>query len=542
MNVAQYLLAALARRGVRHLFGVPGDYSLPFLDQVLAHGQLAWVGNTNELNAGYAAEGYARMRGLGAAAFTYGVGELSAINAIAGAYAEHIPIVVIVGVPDRRQRDTGAVMHHGLGDGDWEHFLRMYREVTVAQATLEPATAAREIERVLAAAEQHRRPVYLAIPSDLADAPLTDMSRSTAATALADEQQREAFHSAAQQLATGRQRAVLLLGHESARFGLASRVQRLAQETGIPVAITATGKGVVDEDAVTWLGLYNGAAGEPAIRAAVENAPLLIRIGSASSDLETAGFTARFDGTRIIDVRTDHSIVAGRRFTSLPMAAALEVLGAVLGCGWDSSAPPRIRDLGPEGRLTQAALWPRVAAALRPGDLVVVGSGTTVWGMLDEKLSSGVRYLSQPFWGSIGGSLPATLGAALAAPNRRAILMMGDGSLQLTVQELATIARWKLPVTIMLINNHGYTIERVIDGETAVYNDIPRWNHRDVVRAITGVDDLPVTEIHSTGELDAALAEFNRSAPRLRLLEFHTDLLDVPHRLHTFVSTLAAPR
>ncbi|MCM6778436.1 thiamine pyrophosphate-binding protein [Nocardia sp. CDC159] len=556
MKVADYLLDRLAERGIRHVFGVPGDYNLALLNEVLAHDGLQWVGNTNELNAAYAADGYARVHGLSAVAFTYGVGELSGINGVAGACAENVPIVVIVSVPSRAQCAAHAVMHHGLPDGQWDHFARMYHEVTAAQAVLSPENAASEIDRVLAAAERERRPVYIAIPSDVATAALPEghapapEPRGDDGSAVAEFTDAGSavaeFAAAVAALAADSARAVLLLGHEAARFGLAARVQRLAVSTGIPVAITPMGKGTVDEDAVVWLGLYDGGASEPAVREAVEKAPLLIRIGTPLSDTETAGFTARFDESRVVDVRPDHGTVAGRRFAPLPFDQALDALGEVLaGIGWDSTVPPAAPTAsaqGAGGRLTQAALWPRVASALRPGDVVVVGSGTAAWGMLSQHLPSGVTYLAQTHWGSIGGALPAALGASLAAPGRRVVLIIGDGSLQLTVQELATVARWRLPVTVMLINNHGYTIERIIDGATAVYNDIPLWNHRAVVRAITAVDDLPVTEIRTTAELDNALEEFNRSAPALRVYEFHTDLMDVPQRLQSFVSTLAAAR
>ena len=185
-TVGDYLLDRLAELGVTEVFGVPGDYNLEFLDHVVAHPQLRWVGNANELNAGYAADGYGRLRGMSAVVTTFGVGELSAANAIAGSYAEHVPVVHIVGGPSKDAQGTRRALHHSLGDGDFEHFLRVSREITCAQANLMPATAAREIDRVLSEVREQRRPGYLLLPTDVArfetEPPTAPLPRYTGGT------------------------------------------------------------------------------------------------------------------------------------------------------------------------------------------------------------------------------------------------------------------------------------------------------------------------------------------------------------------------
>src|ERR1700741_2111533 len=170
-TVGDYLLDRLAELGVSEIFGVPGDYNLEFLDHIVAHPTIRWVGSANELNAGYAADGYGRLRGMSALVTTFGVGELSAANAIAGSYAEHVPVVHIVGGPSKDAQGTRRALHHSLGDGDFEHFFRISREITCAQANLMPATACREIDRVLTEVRGQKRPGYILLSIDVARFP-----------------------------------------------------------------------------------------------------------------------------------------------------------------------------------------------------------------------------------------------------------------------------------------------------------------------------------------------------------------------------------
>ncbi|CQJ04885.1 indole-3-pyruvate decarboxylase [Yersinia frederiksenii] len=167
-TVADYLLDRLAEIGIRHLFGVPGDFNLHFLDHVISHPVIKWVGCANELNAAYAADGYARVMPAAALLTTSGVGELSAINGIAGSFTEYLPVIHIVGTPTLRSQKNGELLHHSLGDGNFSHFSHMAKEVTCAQANLTADNAAYEIDRVLGAALSQRRPVYLSLPSDVA--------------------------------------------------------------------------------------------------------------------------------------------------------------------------------------------------------------------------------------------------------------------------------------------------------------------------------------------------------------------------------------
>src|SRR6516162_6721040 len=229
-TVAGYLLTRLAEAGLASVFGVPGDYNLPILDALAGRPDLAWIGMATEQGAGYAADSYARLRGVGALVTTFGVGELSAINAIAGAYAESVPVVHIVGTPALRARQGYLTLHHNLPDNDFGHFARMTADVTAAQASLRPENAPAEIDRVLGVALATSRPVYLAIPADVATMTVPAPAGSLAAAAGqgAAPAMATGFAAHARRVLGTARSASLLIGHLAARFGVTAQLGELA--------------------------------------------------------------------------------------------------------------------------------------------------------------------------------------------------------------------------------------------------------------------------------------------------------------------------
>ncbi len=329
-TVGDYLLDRLAELGVSEIFGVPGDYNLEFLDHIVAHPDIRWVGNANELNAGYAADGYGRLRGMSAVVTTFGVGELSAANAIAGSYAEHVPVVHIVGGPSKDAQGARRALHHSLGDGDFEHFFRISREITCAQANLMPATATREIDRVLSEVREQRRPGYLLLPIDVArfeteppTAPLPRYTGGTSPRALA------LFIEAATTLIADHQLTVLadLLVH---RLQAVKELEALLAADVVPHATLMWGKSLLDESAPDFLGIYAGAASAEPVRRAIEDAPVLVTAGVVFTDMVSGFFSQRIDPARTIDVGPQQSTVGIQVFAPLEMEAALEALTSIL--------------------------------------------------------------------------------------------------------------------------------------------------------------------------------------------------------------------
>ncbi|QHA07948.1 indolepyruvate decarboxylase [Streptomyces broussonetiae] len=539
-TVGDHLLARLDEIGVQHVFGVPGDYNMAFLDRIVEHDRISWVGNANELNAAYAADGYARVNGAGALLTTYGVGELSAINGIAGAYAEYVPVIHIVGAPSTAAQQAGALLHHTLGDGDYRHFARAHAEVTVAQAYLSAGNAIAEIDRVLATSQRERRPGYLVLPTDVAASPAEPPTQpllvpapEASARVLAE------FTDAARTMLAEADALGLLADFLADRFGVRAEVAELVAAGRIPNATLSMGKSVLDESAPFFTGTYCGAASEKRVLAAIEQADVLLSVGVRFSDSTTA-FSHRIDAERTIDIQPCATHVGDRVFAPLPMRDAVRALTGVLaesGRSWarPDLPPASADDLADETpsdsaeALRHATFWPTIQSFLRPGDIVVAELGTSLFGAQAMRLPAGVTFIGQPLWASIGYTLPATLGAQLAAPGRRTILLIGDGSAQVTAQELGTHLREGCTPIVLLINNGRYTIENVLHGGERRYNDIPRWNW-SLLPAAMGGEWAATMRASTPAELSAALASAADPAD-LVLLEAVLPPSDVPEVL-----------
>jgi indolepyruvate decarboxylase len=540
------LLDRLAELNVTDVFGVPGDFNLEFLDHVLAHPTIRWVGNANELNAGYAADGYGRLRGMSALITTFGVGELSAANAIAGSYAEHVPVVHIVGAPSKDAQVARRVVHHSLGDGDFEHFLRIAREITCAQANLVPATATREIDRVLSEVREQKLPGYLLLATDVArfptDPPREPLPRYTGGTS---PRALSLFTDAAAKLISDHQVTVLadLLVH---RLEAVPELEALLAADTVPHATLMWGKSLVDESSPSYLGIYAGASSEQRVRAAIEDAPVLIMAGVQFTDMVSGFFSQQIDPRRTIDVGPEQSLVAGQVFAPLDIKAALQALTAIItrrGIHFPAMAtvPPDTATVPPppDAPLTQEMLWDSISAALTPGNIVLADQGTSFYGMAGHRLPRGVTFIGQPLWASIGYTLPAALGAGLAHRDRRSVLLIGDGAAQLTIQELGSFAREGLAPVVVVVNNSGYTVERAIHGRDARYNDIVAWRWLDVLKTF-GAGEHLAFRAQTYAELADALAAAAAHPDQMILIEALVPTMDVPALLADLSEAAAA--
>ncbi|MEW2290762.1 thiamine pyrophosphate-binding protein [Streptomyces sp. NPDC047841] len=544
VTVAEYLLHRLASLDVHHLFGVPGDYTLSLLDTVLAS-EIAWVGCANELGAAYAADGYARVRGFGAVLTTFGVGELSAINGIAGSYTERVPLVHITVGPSQEAERSGAVVHHTAADGDYDRFARAHAPVVCASTVVRPQTAAEEIDRVLTTALRERRPGYLRLPSDVAAVRVAAPAGSLDAAVETDQESLAAFRAAAKTRIEQARNTAVLTDFLADRFRVQAALAALIAAGASPWAVLSSGKTVLPEDTPGFAGVYSGALAAPEARAAVEGADLLIRVGVVAADTTTGGFTHGFDPESGIDLGADCASVDGKRFEGVPLPAALAVLTGLVARRFGGpqrpvlSAPTPPVAADPAAPLTQAHLWPTLAAWTGPNTLVVAEQGTSFFGMCVQHLSGGARFIAQPIWGSIGYTLPALLGAQLADPSRRGLLLIGDGSAQMTIQELGTLARQRLTPVIVLVNNNGYTVERAIHGPRAAYNDIATWDWQKLPAAL-GAPDALMLSAATPAELTTALDAADRATDRMVFIEVHTGTHDVPELLHRLAENVRA--
>ena len=513
-SIGNFLLRRVHEAGIRHIFGVPGDYNLELLQQLQDAGALKWVGTCNELNASYAADGYARLNGLGALTVTNGVGPLSAINGVGGSYSEHVPVICIAGSIPLRSIDRGLGMHHTMADGSWDHFLNAYAHVTAAHARLTPRNAATEIDRLILTAWQEKLPVYMELPSDIA---YLDIEVPADPLVLAEpssdpERLRSCIAAIAERLAAATS-AAILVDADADRFGVASELMELAEKTQAPVAVINAAKAVIDETFPHYVGVYNGAASEPHTREAIETSDCLLAIGYRPIEVTTGDFSASLPANTI-HARPYSVDVGDDNYQAVTLK---EVLKGVTGAVAPSpNRAPRQAAAAVAARahadgsakVTQAAYWQAMQEYLREGDVLFVDNGTA-FTLLGLRFPPKCSFVGSINWGSIGYSVGALLGALTAAPERRHILFVGDGSFQVSAQELSTILRHDHKPVIFLINNGGYTIERGYLGKDETYNDIANWAYADLPKVFRRDTTARSFVVKTIGDLQDALSAPN---------------------------------
>jgi indolepyruvate decarboxylase len=507
VTVIEHVLRRLHDIGVTDVFGVPGDYSFAINDAICNSNKVRWIGCCNELNAAYAADGYARIRGVGAVCTTYGVGELSALNGIAGSYAEHLPVFHLVGMPNRSTQAAHSLMHHTLGNGEYDLFRRMSEPVVCAHAILTPENAAYETERLIAEALYHRRPVYMAFPADLANRPMLGEVAPFEAVG-SDPAMLEAAATAVIAALEKVRSACVLGGVLVARSGERPALEALLGASGLPFATMLMGKSLLNEQHPAFVGIYSGALMNEPVRDFVEHCELVLNVGAPMTDFNTGAFTSRLDPAKTISIWHHRVQVADKIFSNVEMGDFLRLLARRLSKRtWPSIAAT---DLGPDTgagteAITAAALYPRWEKFLRADDIVVAETGTVSMGMGFARLPAGATYHNQTLWGSIGWATPAAFGAAVAAPDRRVVLITGEGSHQLTVQEIGQFGRLGLKPVVFVLNNSGYLIERLLCKDPAIaYNDLAPWRYSELPHAF-GCNDWMTQTVKTCGEFDEAL-------------------------------------
>jgi indolepyruvate decarboxylase len=543
-TVIEHVLSRLRDIGITDVFGVPGDYAFTINDAICSDREIRWVGCCNELNAAYAADGYARIKGAAALCTTYGVGELSAINGVAGSYAEHLPIFHLVGTPNISTQAARALMHHTLGNGEYDLFRRMSEPVVCASAVMTPQNAAFETERLIFEALYHRRPVYMAFPADLAGQPVLGEAQPIAAPGSNPDTLRavtDAIVTAVDKAST----ACVLPGILVARTGLRGALQAVIDSSGLPFATMFMAKSVLDEQHPAYAGMYQGALLNENVRRFVEDSDLIINIGAPMTDFNTGAFTAHLDPAKTITIGHHRAQVDGNTYDSVEIGDLLAALAKRL----PKRVWPSIRadSLGPiigggNDPVGVDALYPRWAGFLEPGDILIAETGTASMGLGFARMPKGSTFHNQTLWGSIGWATPAAFGAAVAAPDRRVVLVTGDGSHQLTAQEIGQFARLGLKPVVFVLNNDGYLIERLLCKDPAIaYNDVAPWHYAELPHAL-GCDNWLSARVTTCEEFDRALQAAAKSDSGV-YIEVVTDAYaasPLAMKLHDAVKTLYA--
>lgn len=540
-RVGQYLMDAVNAAGVDKIFGVPGDFNLAFLDDIISHDQVEWIGNTNELNASYAADGYARINGLGALVTTFGVGELSAVNGIAGSYAERVPVIAITGAPTRAVESAGKYVHHSLGEGTFDDYRKMFEPITTAQGYITPENATTEIPRLIQAAINERRPVHLHLPIDVAMTEI-DVSKSFQPETRDDQDVSHYIQMIEDKLNSAKQ-PVIITGHEINSFGLHSELEQFVNQTHIPVAQLSLGKGAFNEENEHYLGIFDGSIAEENVKNYVNQSDAILNIGAKLTDSATAGFSFEFDIDDVVMINHNYFKM---NETISEQVALPHLIKGLMSISYKNKSEfpkyqrPKEHDYQVDHEpLTQVTYFKMMQDFLQLDDILIAEQGSSFFGAYDLALYKDNTFIGQPLWGSIGYTLPATLGTQIAAPHRRNVLLIGDGSLQLTVQSLSTMIRQQLKPIIFVVNNDGYTVERLIHGMKEPYNDIHMWDYK-ALPAVFGGDNVVVHDVNTSHELKETFEKINAHSDCMHFVEVKMAIEDAPAKLSDIAKAFAS--
>jgi indolepyruvate decarboxylase len=505
-TLATALLQGLKDHGAREIFGIPGDFVLPLFKVIEESGILPYFTLSHEPAVGFAADAAARYHaGLGVVVVTYGAGALNVVNAVAGAYAERSPVVVVAGAPGARERASGFLLHHQARSVDTQSAV--FREITCDQAILtDPATAPEEIARVLRSAREMSLPVYIEFPRDMVAAPCAAVP--VLPRRVADP---EALAECADEIIARLSRAsqaAIIVDVEVRRYGIEAQVARLARRLGLPVVTTFMGRGLLEDSPDIVAGTYMGEAGDPAITRLVEKSDTLLLLGVILSDTNFALSHRKLDprGTMLAigrEVRVGHHV-----YPDLPLEDLVAALEA------------RARPLTTMRHDRTAMHYPRGLAAddapIAPSDIATaindlfdrhgrMPMAADIGDCLFTAMEIDNTALAAPgYYAGMGFGVPAGIGIA-AATGRRPLILVGDGAFQMTGWELGNCRRYGLDPIVVLFNNCSWEMLRVFQPESA-FNNLDDWHFAAMAAAMGGHGERVTTRSALVAALERAVA------------------------------------
>lgn len=490
-TIGSAVLDRLHRLGVRHIFGIPGDYVLS-LYQLIEASPIKHIGTTREDCAGFAADAYARINGIGAVCVTYCVGGLNTVNAIACAYAERSPVVLLTGSPGLSERTRTPYLHHMVRDFATQR--EVFERMTVAAVTLDdPLTAEREMDRAFAALLRYRRPIYLEIPRDMVHCPLTGgMKPICLEDTPSDPAALEEALSEVRIMLASAKRPAMLVGAEVGRFGLQDDLARLVERLNIPIASTLLGKSIIREDHPLYVGVYGGLIGREEVQQFINDSDCLLILGSILSDVEDLDARSPLlSEGRTIHATADRVAIKHHRYESIKFQDFVQ--GLVRSPLPSFSHAPRplpiravatssVRNL--DAPVTLEGLFRHLDTVLTEKTVVIADVGESLFAAADLHVRHRFEFLSPAYYTSMGFAVPAALGASFADPSLRPIVLVGDGAFQMTGTELASCVRYGQAPIVILLNNRGYSTEReILEGP---FNDVHEWQYERVCELIGG--------------------------------------------------------
>ena len=526
-TVGTYLAERLSQIGLKHHFVVAGDYNLVLLDQLLTNKSMEQIYCSNELNCGFSAEGYARAQGAGAAVVTFSVGAISALNAIGGAYAENLPVILISGTPNSNDRATEHLLHHTLGTHDFLYQLEIAKKLTCAAVSITSALdAPAQIDYAIHTALREKKPAYIGIACNIAATPCAAPGPISALISEdpSDSKTLTAAVTAAVEFLKGKEKPVLLIGSKLRAAGAQKEAVALAEALGCSVAVMAAAKGFFPEEHPQYVGIYWGEISTPGAQAIVDWSDSVICIGALFNDYSTVGWTAMPHGPGVMLANRTHVSFKGHDFSRIHLRDFLSALAKKVSKRdatmveyariQPKQAPEHPAD--PKVKLARAEMVRQIRPLVTASTTVIAETGDSWFNGIALALPEGAHFEVEMQWGHIGWSVPASFGYALGAPDRRVVALIGDGAFQLTAQEVAQMIRQNVPVIIFLMNNHGYTIEvEIHDGP---YNNVKNWDYAGLIKVFNAEDGHGLGfRAHNGGELATAIkkALANHKGPTL---------------------------
>jgi indolepyruvate decarboxylase len=540
-SIGQYLIRRLQDYGINDLFGIPGDYVLSFYVQ-LEQSDINVVGCTREDCAGFAADAYARVNGIGALCITYCVGGLSVCNSIAGAYAEKSPVVVISGAPGLRERPANPLLHHKVRD--FRTQIDVFEKLCVATAELsDPVTAFREIDRVLDACVRFKRPVYIEIPRDMVDV-IPQIGHTFQQPDYQSDQGplREAVAETCALLERC-EKPIILAGVEIHRFALQDALLALAEATQIPIAATLLGKSVIGETHPLYVGTYEGAMGRQSVTDYVEQSDCLLLLGTFMTDINLGIFTANLDPSKCIYATNEQLRIGHHHYHNVQLKDFLQGLTenppAVSRREVPRELQPKFEPfvLEPDAKITITRLFARLNEQLDEETIVIADIGDALFGASELVIRGRTEFLSPAYYTSMGFSVPAALGAQVARPQGRVVVACGDGAFQMTGQELSTLIRHRFDAIVIVLDNQGYGTERKLHAGDWRFNSVQPWHYSRLPDVYGGGRGY---EVRTEAEFDAALQSAWHDRTGLSLLHIHIDRDDHSRAMERLAERLAA--
>lgn len=539
VTVADYLVKKLKFLGIKNVFGLPGDYNFNILDAIIKDDEINWVNSTNELNASYSSDGYARINGYGAVVTTYGVGELSAINGIAGSMAENVPVIHIAGVPKTSFIEKNIIVHHNFSNPNYYLFENAYKNVVETTAYLNFENAKKEIDRVFNVFVNEKKPVYIAIPVDVCEFLIDDYGFDKIEYKKSDEKALNKTVSEIISLIEKAKNPIIFFDYLCKRYKLQNEIKEFINKTNMKFGTFLMGKGIIDETNPNFTGV-NGGNLSSFVQNEIKKSDLIITAGYLNADLNTGGFSA-FEKEIDIEIRKNETIIKGKVYKNVLLQDVILKLNEKITKTFEKNDFKQIKKkINEKGKIKVDDILPLIETVLDEDDIFTMETGLFSLSGSFLNLKKNVEYLSQTLWGSIGWATPALFGAMMADNKKCHIMFTGEGAHQLTIQEMANFFEYDLKPVIFVLNNNGYTVERVLSKDpNDKFNNITNWNYPKLIEGFSNNKDYFIKTVSTLESFIKTIDEIKKlKGKKLCYVEIMTDKKDYGSLCGRFISNM----